>query len=36
MAKGQKKSNRETREPKQEKPKPGPTPGSFAGQPERK
>ena len=28
MAKGQKKSNKETRKPKQEKPKPGPT-GSF-------
>jgi hypothetical protein len=29
MAKGQKKSNKEARKPKQEKPKPGPAPGSF-------
>lgn len=35
MAKGQKKSNRETRKPKQEKAKPAAAPRSFLGQPER-
>jgi hypothetical protein len=35
MAKGQKKSNKETRKPKQEKAKPSATPGSFLGQPDR-
>jgi hypothetical protein len=29
MAKGQKKTNRETRKPKQDKPKPTPAPRSF-------
>jgi hypothetical protein len=32
MAKGQKKSNKEIRKPKQEKAKPLPTPGTFAPQ----
>jgi hypothetical protein len=35
MAKSQKKSNREVRKPKQEKPKAQPTPGSFLGTPDR-
>jgi len=35
MAKGQKKSNKETRKPKQEKAKTEAAPRSFLGQPER-
>lgn len=35
MAKGQKRSNRETRKPKQAKPKPAAAPRSFLGSAER-
>jgi hypothetical protein len=35
MAKSQKKSNREVRKPKKEKPKTQPTAGSFIGAPDR-